>query len=56
MDHQFPEHEGQMKGQLDIYDCIRVAETGLDGKPPVPAEQPERRSVDEPRKRGNTAA
>ena len=42
--------------QMTVWECIRVAELGLDGKPPVPAQQDKERSdVDDkrvPRGRG----
>ena len=43
--------------QMTVWECIRVAELGLDGKPPVPAvPQVERRDVDSAERLGGNAA
>ena len=42
-----------MAAQMDIYECIDVATTGSDGKPPV---QPDRRDMRITREQANRAA
>jgi hypothetical protein len=35
-----------IKGQMTVDDCIKVAATGIDGKPPVPPDhQPKKRPL-----------